>query len=117
MALTVEEHAGAKFLRILDLNDNDSVVEFKDIIFKMLTGGDHKLVRDMAELPYLNSLAIGVMVNVLKRVNESGGKLILQGPRDNIRQLFRILGLDKIFTIVRDRTEALGALGVNVGQA
>src|SRR5947209_1113546 len=106
MSLKVEEHLGAKFLRLLELNDNESVVELKDVVFKLLAGGAHHVVLDMEDLNYVNSLGIGVMVNVLKRVNESGGKLILQGPRENIRQLFRILGLDKIFIIVRDRTEA-----------
>ncbi|MBI4863859.1 MAG: STAS domain-containing protein [Candidatus Riflebacteria bacterium] len=117
MSIQLVEIEGVRVVRVLDLSDNDSVVALKDALQTITTGADLRIVLDMELLDYVNSMGIGVMVNLLKKVNESGGKLVLQSPRDNVRQLFRILGLDKIFTIVRSRADAMTTLGHGRGRA
>jgi anti-anti-sigma factor len=116
MPLVPDDDRGAKIVRIADLSDTESVGAFRESLGILATGAGARIILDLSVAAHINSLGIGVLVNALRRVNEAGGRLVLEAPRENVRQLFRILGLDRIFLIVTTRDEALQALGlVEVG--
>ncbi|MFH1681335.1 MAG: STAS domain-containing protein [Candidatus Eisenbacteria bacterium] len=54
---------------------------------------------DLAELDYISSAGLGVLLGAQKRLRDSGHGLRLHGMSGHIRDLFRVSGLDQVFEI------------------
>ena len=54
---------------------------------------------DFAELEYISSAGLGVLLGTQKRLGESGGRLKLTNMNRHIREIFRMAGFDHIFEI------------------
>ena len=51
------------------------------------------------DLNYIDSTGLGIFVGALKKAKQQDKKIILANLKDNIRKLFIITGLDKVFLI------------------
>ena len=67
-------------------------------------------VLDLAQVNYLNSAGLGLLVNIRFRIRKSRGRLALCGLSPALLQLFRSCCLEQLFTIVRSREDALRAV-------
>lgn len=72
-------------------------------------GGADAIVLDLSETTFLDSMAIGVMLGALKRLRSRGGQLRLVVTRPDVRRIFEITLLDRVFALHRDRDEAIAA--------
>jgi anti-anti-sigma factor len=54
---------------------------------------------DLSGLDYLSSAGIAVLVRAYKRLHGEGHELRLQNPREPIRNILKVAGLDRVFTI------------------
>jgi len=111
MHLEVEEDRGVKVMLVDDLSDDMALSLFKERLSPVLGRCPVFLILDLKEANFINSLGIGTLVSLLRRINEGGGRLVLESPRDNVRQLFRVLGLDRIFLITKTRDESYASMG------
>jgi anti-anti-sigma factor len=66
-----------------------------------------KLILNMILVPYMDSSAIAVLVEVLKELRHSQGRVMLAGLQPRVKGLLEIARLDSIFVIVKDEREAL----------
>lgn len=55
------------------------------------------IVLDMTGLCYIDSTGLGVLIGAYGRMQESGHRILIENPRENIAKLLRITSLDKIF--------------------
>lgn len=79
--------------------DISSAPEFKTKLYEMIGEGEQDVALYCDGLSYIDSTGLGILVGALKRVkNHQKGVYIFQ-LRDNIRKLFRITGLDKVFVL------------------
>lgn len=76
-------------------------------IVDLVDEGATNLVVDMADVDFLDSTGLGVLVEGLKRVKARGGNLALVASQDKILKIFDITGLNKAFPIHATRAEAL----------
>jgi anti-anti-sigma factor len=67
-----------------------------------------KLILVMREVPYMDSSAIAVLVEILKELRRSGGRVMLAELQPRVKGLLEIARLDSIFVIAKDEGEALG---------
>src|SRR5262249_8666465 len=74
-----------------------------------LVDEDHrqKIVLDFTNVEYLSSAALGKLITMDKKVKAAGGKLRLCSIRSDIKEVFKITRLDKLFTIVDNRDKAV----------
>ena len=79
----------------------------------MIENGAGNVVIDMTDTTFIDSTTLGVLVSGLKRLNPSGGKLTLVVTDRNIRKIFEITGLDRVFTIHEKRSAAVDELEQN----
>lgn len=84
--------------------------QLKQQIITMLDSGIRHIIVNLAEVEYLDSTALGVLIGGLKRLREREGSLDLICPNPRIRRIFEITGLDKIFDMYTTEQEALDAL-------
>jgi anti-sigma B factor antagonist len=69
--------------------------------------GRKKLLLNFGTVEYMSSAALGKLITLNKKVQTAGGRLVLCNIRPEIREVFEITKLDKLFVIKRDEQEAL----------
>ncbi|MFD1185422.1 STAS domain-containing protein [Pontibacter rugosus] len=65
-----------------------------------------KVLVDCQNLDYISSAGLGVFISHLQRFEDAQIKLIFYNMQDKVRNVFEILGLDLLMTIVSDYEEA-----------
>ena len=69
-----------------------------------------KIAVDLTNLNYISSAGLGVFVSHLDEFDLKQIKLVIYGIQEAVKQVFDILGLEKIITIKEGREEAVEAL-------
>lgn len=88
---------------------DESVIEkLREELWK-LNDEPKKIVLDFSKVEYLSSAALGVLITFDKRVKAASGRAYLCNLRADIREIFQITRLDRLFTIHKDRESALRA--------
>ncbi|QZY55045.1 STAS domain-containing protein [Crassaminicella profunda] len=73
--------------------------ELKETLMAMLDEHKENIKIDCAELGYIDSTGLGVLIGALKRLKKYDKNIIIVNPKANVSKLFRITGLNKIFII------------------
>jgi anti-sigma B factor antagonist len=93
----------------IDLNEKPKVAaQLEPLIERQITG----IVIDLSQVPYVDSSGLAIFIDALQRVQQYGGKLALAGLQENVRLVFQISRLDKVFPIFTDSQSALAAVTV-----
>lgn len=66
-----------------------------------------KILVDCENLHYISSAGLGVFISHLQRFEDAQIKLIFYNMQDKVRNVFEILGLDLLMTIVSNYEEAV----------
>lgn len=77
--------------------DVSSADKLKDQLHKIV---DEKMLDvkiDLTNLEYIDSTGLGVMIGVLKKLRVNEKEIYILNPRSNVKKIFTITGLDKIF--------------------
>jgi anti-sigma B factor antagonist len=64
-------------------------------------------VLDLSEVTLVDSMALGVLLGAKKRLATHAGAIDLVVSKSDIRRIFEITMLDRIFTLYASRDEAL----------
>lgn len=82
--------------------------ELRDALLNvLLKDKPKKLVLNLSQVPYMDSSAIAVLVESLRKLQRSGGKICLTNLQPRVKGLLEIARLNAIFTIAADEAEAL----------
>ncbi len=84
--------------------------ELKRELHRLVDEGATRFVIDMSETTFIDSTTLGVLLSVVKRVRPEGGTVVLVCPDPNVRRIFEITLLDRVFAIVDTRGEAFADL-------
>jgi anti-sigma B factor antagonist len=90
--------------------------ELKQELHRLVAEGATRVVVDMTQTTFIDSTTLGVLLSVVKRVRPEGGTVVLVCPDRNVRRIFEITLLDRVFPIVDTREEAFDAIGQPAGQ-
>jgi len=75
-----------------------------------LVGEGHvDIVLDLSGVDFVDSIGLGVIVSVLKRVRGRDGRLVVAGPVPRVRALFELTRLDEIVAVHDTVDQAVGA--------
>ncbi len=83
---------------------------FREVMINTIEKGCKHLVVSLANVEYIDSSGLGALVGGLKRVSERNGRLVLVGARPQVRKVFEITGLERVFPIYRTESEAAESL-------
>lgn len=79
--------------------DISTAPEFKTRLYELVGEGDKDIELFCEELSYIDSTGLGILVGALKRVKKNENSVYIYRLKDNIKKLFRITGLDKVFIL------------------
>ncbi|MCX7923666.1 MAG: STAS domain-containing protein [Clostridia bacterium] len=71
----------------------------KSRLYDVVDSKQMDLIIDCRDLNYIDSTGLGIFVGTLKKAKQFDKKIYLLNLKDNIKKLFIITGLDKVFVI------------------
>ena len=71
-----------------------------------------KLLLDFTEVKFFSSSALGLLVTLSKKMAEIEGQIVICALAVELRKVFKITNLDKLFDFADDEDRALQMLGV-----
>jgi anti-sigma B factor antagonist len=106
-SLTTEESdTGAAVITLTGEVDLYTAPEFKQELVRIIEGGATAVVIDLTNATFIDSTTLGVLISGIKRLRPGGGTLELVVTDRNIRKIFEITGLDRVFTLHEERDAA-----------
>lgn len=69
--------------------------------------GIRHVVLDLQNVQYMDSMCVGVLVELLTTLKEAGGRIALVNAAANVEYLFKLTRLDRVFPICRDVMKAI----------
>lgn len=73
--------------------------QFKEILYNVVEKNEIDVTIDCTSLNYIDSTGLGIFVGALKKAKLNSRNIHIINMRDNIKKLFVITGLDKLFII------------------
>ena len=89
--------------------DASSAVVLDTELTKPEVLGFRKVLIDCAKLSYISSAGLGVFISHLQRLQDANVKLVFFNMQEKVFNVFEILGLDGLMTIVPTAAEATAA--------
>jgi anti-sigma B factor antagonist len=74
----------------------------KEAVLAALSGGATSLAIDLSAVQFLDSTGLQVLMSAKKRTAERGGDVYLLGVGGQLRRVFTLLSLERIFKISRE---------------
>jgi anti-sigma B factor antagonist len=85
--------------------------ELQDRLGEVIDEGSVAVVLDLSDASFLDSTTLGVLLGAMKRLRARGGRFRIVAPKAEIRRIFELTLLDRVFELDRSRREALAAAG------
>jgi anti-sigma B factor antagonist len=104
-ALDVTERAGWTVVAVTGELELATAPRLRQQVVSLAGAGRLRLVLDLGEVDFIDSVGLGVVVAALKRTRGRGGDLRVVAPQARVRSLFEITRLDEIIEVV-DTVEA-----------
>ena len=87
--------------------DMYSSPEARKAIMELVKQKIPKLVVNLQGVSYMDSSGVATLIEGLQMCNKYNGTLMIAGLRDNVREVFELTRLDKIFQIYQDVDTAM----------
>ncbi|WP_392891616.1 STAS domain-containing protein [Streptomyces sp. LN699] len=111
--LTATRHThtrGATVLTVVGELDHHTAPELTRVIRETPFGPDVPVLIDVSALTYCDSTGITVLVGAYHRAHEVDAPLLIVGLNPELTNVFRIVGLDQLFTFQPTVEDAVDAL-------
>ncbi len=113
MDIKIEARPLADFTQAIEVHGEIDVYtspKVKEIITELIDKGNYNLIINLEGVRYIDSTGLGVLIGALKKVREKDGCINLVCNNPQIKKIFNITGLVKIFGIFKTEEEALKGL-------
>ena len=98
----IKKKEGVTILHVSGNLDADSVAAFKKSAYKILEESKPCLVMDCSSLDFVDSMGLGAMISLLRRVRTQRGDLKIAGLNADVRSVFEITRLHHLFDVLPD---------------
>jgi anti-sigma B factor antagonist len=99
LQIDVDRHDGFTVLRPCGDLDVATAVRLKEAVTEVLLAGDLDVVVDLGRVEFIDSTGLGAMVGGRRRALALNGAFALVCADQHLLKVFRLTGLDKVFSI------------------
>jgi len=111
MKIETEKQQGVTLLTPVTRRLDASVaLRFKEEVLSVIQQGEARLILDFSRVDFIDSSCLGALISLLKATSGKG-TLALCALNGNIKNMFTLTRMDRVFTIYPERRDALAALG------
>jgi anti-sigma B factor antagonist len=90
--------------------DGHTTPDFERFIASDIVATHKHVIFDLAQLSYVASAGIGVLISAQQGAKTRGGTVVLVRPTAGVNEVFNLLGLHALFTIHGDIDSAKDAI-------
>ena len=107
MHIEVENRGGVSVMHCGGSLDADSIAAFKKVAYDLVDKGSTRLVVDCANLTFVDSMGLGVLISLLRRARQSQGDVKVAALTDDVKTIFEITRLHRLFEVCADLNTAI----------
>ena len=110
MELSESKRQGVIILGLKGRLDASNAASLEGKVLSLVAAGETRLVFDLAQLDYISSAGLRVLLMAAKRLMRPSGQVALAAPQEHVKEVFEIAGFSSILKIYPSRDAALVAL-------
>ncbi len=107
--ITAENIDGIHFIHVNGEIDTESSIYLDNALKEAQEQNEKKIVTNLSGLSYISSAGLGVFISHLDEFKIQEIQLTFFGINDTVKQIFDILGLEKLLTIVETKEQAIAS--------
>ena len=107
MRVSAKEVGDICILEVEGEVDAEHSAQLKRAIAKAREDFAKHFILDLSRVSFIDSTGLGVLISLMRHLNESSGRLKLAGLQDEVRSIFEITRLYKVFDLVPSAEDAL----------
>ena len=110
--LSSEQSGDVRIVRVKETKLTYPVLSsFFVAVRRIVEGGARKLVIDLGDVAYIDSVAIGCLIDIHRLVENRNGAVKLSGLQPRVETMLFMTGVQKVVDVRRNEAEALAAFG------
>jgi len=107
MHIEVEKRGGVSVMHCGGSLDADSIAAFKKVAYDLVDKGSVRLVVDCTNLTFVDSMGLGALISLLRRVRQRQGDVKVAALTDDVKTIFEITRLHRLFEVSADLNTAI----------
>jgi anti-sigma B factor antagonist len=112
LTFSTRSDAGTAVLEVAGRVDSSTSGLFEAELETVYSTAPQAVIIDLAQVVYMSSAALRVLLMAAKRSKAAQGRLVLCAMADNIREVFDISGFSAIFDIAGTQADARAMVGL-----
>lgn len=101
----MNSHPDFKIVQPSGILDSVQGSKFRDDVSNLIVNGAKIILVDFQDVTFMDSSGLGALVLALKTVRASGAKIFICAINDQVKMLFELTSMDKVFKIFPNRIE------------
>ena len=112
------EHAdlGVGVVRVVGEADLYTAPELREALVRVIDAGANGVLVDLSGATFIDSTTLGVLMGAVKRLRPRAGEVAIACNDPNIRKIFEITLLDRVFSIVDSPAAGVAHLRATIGR-
>jgi len=111
LKVDVEEHGDKRILRLEGKLDAVTSPMLENKISTLLEQNQKKLLIEFGKIEYLSSAGMRLLLATTKKLKARGGLCVLSSINDEVLEIIKMAGFERILNIYPNEQDALAALG------
>lgn len=109
LTLNEREAVNAHVLAVAGKIDARTMGDFEGGIRAVMDAGHHNIVIDFADVPFISSAGLGILMSVIEEIREGGGDLMMARVQPEVYRIFDMLEFTTLFRFFDTVEEAEAA--------
>jgi anti-anti-sigma factor len=115
MEYRIDQSQGVTVLRIAGEIDVSQALELREALGGLVRDATSRVVVDLAEVPFVDSSGIGILVTAHRRAVEQGGGFAVAAATPPVGQVFAMTRTERLLHLYPSTAEATAALSDHPG--
>lgn len=110
LQITVRKENDVPIIELVGEVDAYTSARFRESMVELIENGASNLIINMEKVEYIDSSGLGALVGGLKRASEREGHILIVCTNPQVRKVFEITGLEKVFSLFSSEADAIRSL-------
>lgn len=109
MSLNIEDKGKAKVVKLEGKLDVNLSVSIESELDALIDSGSNNLILEISKVEYLSSSGIRVFINMMRKIKDKNGRLVLASVPDVIKKILKTVDLEDLFEVFDSVDDALAS--------
>jgi anti-sigma B factor antagonist len=106
LTVSTSEIGGTQALKLAGELNFDTAPKLRRQLTRKVKKQERDIVVDLSDLSFMDTCGLATLIETRQRAGEYGGRVIMVGVSEMIREVMQITRVEELFTLVDDPDEA-----------